>query len=185
MILAVVAALAQESVPCDPTTAVAGVRAGEKEAYLCLAETDAARDAIVAAIDAGGEHPERLTRALALWLLHHDDAEWDPALVRRLNPSDRRLLSDGVRARRGRKSPVPEHDRVFSQFAWYRPSPGYTDTRLRPVDRANVAMADKPPPAPAAPVEEAPAPAPAADGCGCDHAGAIVLLPLLWRRRRC
>jgi hypothetical protein len=179
-----------ESPDCDPPAAVTGVRAGQKEAYLCLAETDAGRDAILAALDAGGEHPERLTRALALWLLHHDAAEWDPALVRRLSAADRRILADGVRARRGRKSPVPDHDRVFSQFEWYKPRPDYHEGRLTPVDRANIRMADSPPPPPP-PVAEAPAaaatPAPSTGVCGCNSgAAAFLLAPLaLVRRRRC
>jgi hypothetical protein len=182
-----------ESPSCDPAVAVASVRTGDKDAYLCLAESDAARDILVAAVDAGGEHPERVTRALALWLLHHDAEVWDPALVRRLSPSDRRLLADGVRARHGRKSPVPEHDRVFAQLPWYQPNAGYTDGRLTPTDRANIAMADKPPAA-APPPEPAPEPEPSASApssdthlCGCDHVGAVLLLPLplLFRRRRC
>lgn len=206
---------------CDPAAALAVLR-GEpgdlKTAYLCLAGDDLGDDLVVAALDATpaaaaptadaplptGSDADmsraRYSRALALWLLQHAEAQWDPALVRRLPAADRRLLADGVRARRGRASAAPEHEKVFQNFSWYKPDPTYTDGRLGAIDRANIAMADKPPPAPPPlpPVKAAadgpaggPPPAPAATGgCGCAASptpvgpGLLLLGLLLSRARR-
>lgn len=162
---------------CDVAEAVTTLRgAADKDAYLCLTREEDAPARIAAAL--GGEGDARLTRALALWLLRRADRELDVALVRSLSPADRRLLADGIRARRGRRSPVPDHAAVFEQFAWYEPSAGYTDGRLTERDRANIATVDRPPPAPtpAAAVEAPEAPEAAAPPeltrlCGCDGAG--------------
>jgi len=187
MLLLVALVLAE---PCDPAEALVALRDtpdAARESYLCLAAHDGARDVLVAALEAPDQEvapnlteaqrvaqgPEmaraRTTRALTLWLLHHDTVAFDAADVRRLNPADRRLLADGIRARRGRRSPAPAHDAVFSNFSWYQPDPKYTDARLAPLDRANISVADKPPPAPPPPptiVDELPAEHP--EGRGCD-----------------
>lgn len=171
--------------PCDLATSVTALSTrGSKEDYLCVATAPEAPAALIAALDrldAGNPDTDgpqnRYTRALALWLLAHDERPWDPALVRRLSADDRRLLSDGVHARRGRASPAPDHDAIFRNLPWYNPDAGYTNGRLTPEDRARIALADKPPPVePPAPLEEIPGldgssagatdPA-AADGCGC------------------
>jgi len=137
---------------CVLDEAVAKVReGGERDAYLCLVYDGGGAAAAAAAIGEGDE--PRLRRAIALWLLDRYDIPFDPALVALLNPADVRLLADGIKARRGRKSPVPEHEAVFSQFDWYKPLDTYTDGRLRPVDRANLDALVRPP------VEPAPAPA--------------------------
>ncbi len=124
---------------CDPATAAAEVRAeGKKAAYDCLIERTDGADVLVTAL---AETPTdgRLSRALALWMLHRADTPFDPAQVALLNGDDKRLLGDGVRARRGRKSPVPAHHAVFEQFAWYQPVATYTDGRLRPGDKEQIA----------------------------------------------
>lgn len=162
-------ALAQDAAPlssapadCDPVAAVPGVRDGQQDAYVCTITNDAGRDALIAALDAGGDNPERLTRALALHLLLRADAPLAVEDVRRLSAADRRLVSDGIRARRGRASPVKAHADVFGRWDWYRPVVSYSDGRLRDVDRANIALADKPPEPPPVVVEAAPAEPPAA-----------------------
>ncbi len=128
---------------CALDEAVAEVRdGGDKAAYLCLVHEGGGAAAAAAIGD--GEEP-RLRRAIALWLLQRYDIPFDPALVTLLNPADVRLLADGIKARRGRKSPVPEHEAVFSQFDWYKPLDTYTDGRLRPVDRANLDALTRPP----------------------------------------
>ncbi len=140
---------------CDLGASIAILKdTGAKEDYLCVADDPAGAAALTAALDGlTGTTDEldgprcRYTRALTLWLLQQD-VEWDPALVRRLSSDDRRLLSDGVHARRGRISPAPAHDAIFKNLPWYRPDPNYTDGRLLPGDRGKIALADNPPPAP-------------------------------------
>lgn len=168
--------LAFADVPaCDPIAAVEQVRAGAREGYECVVTHSAGRAAILAGLDAQGEHPERLTRALALNLLTQVDGAFAVEDVRRLSPADRRLLADGVRARRGRASPVPAHAEVFAQWDWYTPASTYADGRLSAVDRANIALADAPPPAPEPVAGEAePAPDAKAESgglFGCAAAG--------------
>lgn len=197
---------------CDPTAAVTSLGTAEslRDSYLCLANhpeggltlvraLEASRGAAAAPatrVEVTGTPAEvtaavtqsdtasqaRYTRALTLWLLCHADTAWEPTVVGRLSPADRRLLADGVHALRGRKSPSPEHDAVFAQFAWYKPNPRYTDNLLSATDRANIDLANRPPPPPAPPppvaeAADAPpaaAPPPAADAtaadsglCGC------------------
>ena len=92
--------------------------------------------------------PERsaITRALAIHLLHRTGRAFTGAEVWALAPADRRLLRDGIRARRGRASPALNHAQVFSQFSWYEPDEDYTDRRLTDLDRANSSVLDRPPP---------------------------------------
>lgn len=163
---------------CDPIAAVATLRTtGDRDAYLCVSGAEVARDPLVAAIVAEPDNT-RLTRALALWIIERAEQPFDADLVRRLNPADRRLLADAVRARRGRKTPVADHAKVFEQFAWYQPRETYTDSRLTAQDRANIGLADDPPP-PKPPTELPPAPD---HGCNCNRAAFV--LPLAFFRRR-
>jgi hypothetical protein len=124
-----------------------------------------------------GATRDRMTRALALHLAARSDTPWPVAEIRLLNPADRRLAADAVKARRGRVSPSSEHDAVFRQQAWYRVDPGYTDNVLDAVELENIAMANDPPdraPEPAAePTLEMARPAPVAQppsACGCASA---------------
>ncbi len=141
---------------CDPAAALAALEtSGARDDYMCVIQAENGKDLVLAELlkDPTGKN-ERRTRALALWLLQHTDRPMDPDVVDKLSPSDRRLLADGIRARRGRASPAPEHAKVFEQFGWYEPVPNYTDARLRPIDRENLAVVDPP-------VRLTPAPAPA------------------------
>jgi hypothetical protein len=166
---------------CDAVAAVSTLKAsGKREAYDCVRSAESAKEPLINAIIADPTNV-RLTRAMALWLLERGDAAWDPTIVVRLPAADRRLLGDGVRARRGRKTPSPEHEAVFSQLDWYHPVSSYTDAKLTPVDRANIALADKPPPLPK-PGEEAVVAVEAAQpsrSCGCGGASAGLFFPLL------
>lgn len=179
--LILAAALARDPAPCPPPAApyIADVgERGDETSYLCLIETDAFRDPLVAAIDAAPpDDPAlpRYTRALALHLAARAEDPFDASLVRRLNPADRRLLADAIKARRGRKSPSEEHDAIFHQQWWYRADKTYSDNELSKVDRDNIAMANDPPepapepePEPAAAIDPvAAAPSAATRGCGC------------------
>ena len=197
---------------CDLPASVALLQtAGDKDAYLCVAAESGGAAAVTAALDALVGPPEtladaqgRYTRSITLWLLQRTDTTWDPALVRRLSADDRRLLADGVYARRGRASPAPAHDTVFKNLSWYAPDPNYADGKLSAADREKIALADKPPPAPATTVDlsgdaaidaaggEAAAPSSAISGiCGCastPSAGwsgaALAGLLLMFTRRR-
>ncbi len=129
---------------CSLDAAVAGVRdQGRRDSYDCLTADSAGGSRLVLALYETPADP-RLSRALALWMLQRADQPFDPLHVVQLVPADLRFLADGVRARRGRQSPVPEHHAVFSQFAWYQPAPTYTDGRLKPGDREQVALLDRP-----------------------------------------
>lgn len=173
MILLVAAALA-----CDVAGAITTLRAsGTYEAYVCVMKEETAREPIVAAVTDDPTNP-RLSRALALWLLERADTAWDPDLVRILPAPDRRLIADGVRARRGRKTPAPEHEKVFLQMDWYAPVQGYSDARLTETDRANIAMADKPPPRVETPAVEPPTLP--VQPCGCGGGSAFLLF--FWSR---
>lgn len=125
---------------CDVESAVGDVREhGKKEAYDCLIGSEAGADAALAAL-ADNPADTRVSRALALWMLQRADTPFLPAHVAALNADDKRLLADGVRARRGRKSPVPQHETVFQQFDWYQPVATFTDGRLRPGDKEQIAI---------------------------------------------
>lgn len=177
-----------------------------RASYECLAADESAAAALIAALGAEPppDKPERLSRALALWRLHRLDQPVPDEEARAYLAVDRRLLGDGVRAFRGRPTPSPEHELVFKQLAWYKPTPSYVDGRLTETDRQNIQKFDSPPPVPkpeapgaaeamaeAAPAEEA---APPAGGCklGCASArtptglvaglGALGLAALLARR---
>lgn len=179
------------------------VEKGARDAYRCLAATDAAGPALLARTQAEGfedlKFHERVTRALAVHLMERLDRPLDAALVRGLGAADRRILRDAVYARRGRRSPSPAHHAVFEQFDWYEPSPTYNNGALTELDRANIALIDDPPapPEPEAPpsaadavAETAQAPAPeASSGCGCATGAApvsalLALVPLVAVGRR-
>jgi hypothetical protein len=175
---------------------------GSELAYLCLADRDDAGKALLDALaamksDAVGD--ERVSRALAVHLLHRLNRPITGAEARALSPADRRFLADGVYARRGRRSPALEHERVFEKFPWYQPDAGYTNARLTPEDRANIEILDDPPKRPLAARspsagdaiangEETPTEAPSP--CACGSLGAASALPALLggllalRRRR-
>ena len=192
--------------PCDVPAAIAALPdGGRRDDYECVMEAEEGRDQLVAAlIQAPVGKTERLTRALALWLLRRTDRPMDPALVERLSPADRRFLADGIHARRGRASPAVDHARIFEQFSWYEPDPTYTDARLRPSDRENLDVVDpsvRLVPAPVAPPDaDAEVPAGVGDAvtaetpnlCGCAGVGGAgaapmgvlaALLALVGRRR--
>lgn len=203
---------AAAAAPCatSATEAVARLHtAGDKDAYDCVMNSEGADLLLLAALtplppydpEASDSARNRLTRALALYGIARMDQPLSADLVRAVNPADRRLMRDAVHARKGRKSPSAAHEAVFVQFGWYTPDPKYTDGRLTPVDKANVALIDKPPPPPEPVVESAaeamaaaePA-SPSKSWCGCSAAsasplpGGLLLLGLtvvgLRRRRR-
>jgi len=175
--------------------------APDVQAYLCLADTPAAYDPLMAAIDSPAAQEtnvaHRLTRALTLHLMNELDRVLTEPELRALNPDDRRLLKDAVHARRGRRTPSPDHAKVFEQLAWYQPDDHYNNGRLTEVDRANVALLDAPPapPTPAATasaaegVAQAQGPASPTGLCGCSAGGGLSapwllgLLALVRRRR--
>jgi MYXO-CTERM domain-containing protein len=156
---------------CDPEAALAVLaREGDEAAYRCAIDEERAGGPLVAAIralpaDDDAARP-RFTRALALRLAT-TSGFWDPELVRLLSPADRRLLADAVKARRGRRSPSPEHDVVFARQPWYHPDEGYTDKRLSEIDRANFELANDPSAFAAEPAEPAPPPVAASPPPGC------------------
>ncbi len=192
--------------PCPPpaTPYIADLAAtGDETSYRCLIQTDGFdRDLVKVIHEAGDDDPAlpRYTRALALYLAARGDRAFNPESVRLLNPADRRLLADGVKARRGRKSPSAEHDAIFQKQSWYAPRDSYTDNQLSEVEQANIEMADRPPSAAPEPVDVPPVMQPAVDapaeggearGCGCETApgaaGAlwgVGLALLAWRRAR-
>lgn len=185
-----------DALPCPPpaTPYIADVAAtGDETSYRCLINTDGFDADLVAAIrSASPEDPAlpRYTRALALYLAARPSRPFNPEHVRLLNPADRRLLADAVRAQRGRKSPSEDHDRIFQKQSWYAPRPGYTDNQLTDVDRANIALADNPNAVAPPPIlEPATEPVPATtSACGCSSATAgpmwaLVAAILLIRRR--
>jgi len=166
---------------------------GSREAYRCVASSDAAGPALLARIQADDfddlKNNERVTRALAIHLIHRLDAPLPGDALRALDAPDRRLLRDAVYARRGRKSPSPQHHAVFEQFEWYQPSPSYNNGALHQRDRENLALIDDPPapPAPPAPpsaaeamAETAAPPAQSASGCGCATGGLGAAAALAW-----
>ena len=145
---------------CDGDVAdyLAEVQArGAEPAYLCLAARDDAGPALLAAAQAIGpetEHPARVSRALALHLMQRLDRPLTHDEARALPAVDRRLLRDAVQARRGRPSPVPEHEALFRKFSWYRPDSSWSKSSLSALDRQNMALLDAPPKAPKAPKGE-------------------------------
>jgi uncharacterized protein (TIGR03382 family) len=183
-----------DALPCPPpaTPYIADLAAtGDETSYKCLIQTDGFDKDLVKVIQEAQEGDPalpRYTRALALYLAARSDRPFNPEHVRLLNPADRRLLADGVRAHRGRKSPSPEHDAVFQKQIWYSPRPGYTDNQLSEVEKANIALADNPNSVPTPPpVEPPPVMQPAADApsehpassCGCQGTPGISSVALL------
>lgn len=142
---------------CEPTEAIAHLQSGEKiEDYLCLARTTPALAPLVEALLAtkNPESQARLSQALSLYLLERSSDNWDPSLLALLSPADRRLLVDGLHARRGRPSPAPAQAKIFEQLGWYKPDPHYTDGRLTAQDLEKIHVLEHPP----APVVPPPAP---------------------------
>ena len=168
---------------------------GEPGAYLCLIDRD---DAGTVLLEQAAEETPRVRRALAVHWIHRLDDPLPHPVARALAASDRRLMADAVHARRGRKSPVPEHHAVFEQFEWYQPDERYSNRRLTELDRANLDVINDPPPEPQ-PEAEASAADAIADvaatpvnerGCGaCSSGGlaggwAVLLAAVLGARRR-
>ena len=118
---------------------------GEPGAYQCLIDLDEAGAVLLEQVT---DETPRIRRALAVHWIHRLDVPLSADVARALAASDRRLMADAVQARRGRKSPVPQHDEVFAQFDWYQPQERYTIRRLNDIDRANIALLNDPPPAP-------------------------------------
>jgi len=144
---------------------------GSKEAYLCLATQENAGAFLLEQASASNAS-ERTTRALTVHLLFQLDRELTGAEIRALSAADRRLLRDGIYARRGRKSPSDEHDAIFSQFDWYQPSAMFSNRQLKEIDRNNMAIIDNPPePEPvesaASAIEEVAATPANTQRCGC------------------
>ncbi len=140
MILLLVATIGLAEVPCDIRIAMDDVRErGKREAYDCLMAQDEAGTKLVVELLHYPSDP-RLSRALTLWMLPRADKPFDPVHVAKLSADDKRLLVDGIRARRGRKSPVPQHEGVFRQFDWYKPVATFTDGRLQPGDKEQIAL---------------------------------------------
>lgn len=166
---------------------------GSRDAYGCIAATDAAGPALLARIQSDGfdavKNQERVTRALAIFLMHRLDQQLPGDALRALEAPDRRLLRDAVYARRGRASPSPQHHAVFEQFDWYQPSPTYNNGALSELDRENLARIDDPPAPPAPPAAPSAADAmaetaatapPAASGCGCVTGGLGAAAAWVW-----
>jgi len=135
--------------PDDISANIAPLRAaGEESAYNCLAADDQALTLLLEESLKGDDpesHPERITRAMAVWRLQRLDLEVSAEEARAYNGSDVRLLTDAIKAHRGRRSPSPEHGAIFEKFDWYDPSPQYTDARLTEGDSANITMLLTPP----------------------------------------
>lgn len=136
--------------PCEPDAARAqlaasvGDLAPDDVATACVATDDAQGERLRAALDASPRHAG-LSRALALWMLARADLPFDDADVARLVADDLRLVGDGLRARRGRATPVLAHARIFARAGWYRPVANWTPGLLREVDRVNIAKLEAPP----------------------------------------
>lgn len=138
----------------DPATCTEGVPAyleavasgGKEEAYLCLAALDEAGAVLVTDLETREEAQRpRVSRALAVHLLHRLDAPLPVEAVRAMGAADRRLLRDGIYANRGRKTPSEDHAKVFEQFDWYQPKRSFNNGKLTELDRQNIALLDKPP----------------------------------------
>ncbi|MEL6344219.1 MAG: MYXO-CTERM sorting domain-containing protein [Myxococcota bacterium] len=173
------------------------IASGDQAAYLCLATLDDAAAPLLARAKAPAAAPQ-VTRALAVHWIQRLDQALPHDAVRAMAPSDRRLVADAVRARRGRASPSPDHARVFAQFDWYKTDRNYTDKRLTELDRENINNLNDPPkalpPDPSATAAEAIAAAastPATErGCqgGCSATPMTgtwiwAMLWIGWRRR--
>ena len=60
--------------------------------------------------------------------------------LRDLSKRDLRLLRNTVYARHGREFQSPTLQGYFARMEWYRPDPGFTDTRLSELDQRNVKL---------------------------------------------
>lgn len=152
---------------------------GIKEHYVCVVDAEDAERQLVAAMgQTWQDSAAPLRRAMVFVLLNTLERPWNPKHVLLLSPADRRLLADGVKARRGRKSPSLEHDQIFRQWDWYRPIPSYTDNRLSQIDVINVGMADNPNEF----VPRQPLVHESSSRCGCDHSTVVgwIWMIMLW-----
>ena len=92
------------------------VQRGDVQAYGCAVAWSGDDQAFVEQIRKGDERANpRLRRTLLFRLLDKHDKAWDAEIVALLSAADRRMLADGVRARRGRKSPSELHHQIFLQ----------------------------------------------------------------------
>ncbi len=184
---------------CDPALSLEKLRSSAfREDYLCVARAADPRVLAAAVVaEPNVESRDRLSRALCLWLLEHGDTPMDTSLLPALNPADRRLLEDGIHARRGRKTPADVHQKVFEQLGFPAPDPRYTDGKLTTADLENLkSLREIRPPVVVPPAEpetpEAPPPPPPKADPGwwsCSTVGgsaapsSLLLLSLLRRRK--
>ena len=177
------------------------------ELYLCIHSRQSAGPVIMERLKKGSETDgirNRLSRALAVWLLGQTHREFTGSEVRALSPADRNFLSDGIYARRGRETACTRvenldprkcpHGEAFKHFDWYRPVASYNNHLLSQTDRDNLLIIKDPPPAPEAEEEAVvvtPAEAPETESgsCGCSAGsgtavvGLLALVPLMGRFR--
>jgi MYXO-CTERM domain-containing protein len=168
--------------------------AGLRHAYDCVAANDQAMPALLERIAAQPER-ETLTRALAVWRIHRLDEPITDEESRAYQGGDRRLLTDAVKAKKGRKSASPDNEKIFTELGWYAPVATYTDGLLDDNDRANIDLLRTPAPVPEPELVFEPEPlAEKVDdtkGCGCSSQpgagslwGLVGLVGLLAMRRR-
>ena len=114
-----------------------------RDRYVCVVDAEDAERQLVSFMGEGWEDSAPvLRRALVFVLLNTLQRPWNPQHVLRLSPADRRLLADGVKARRGHG--VGGRPRHFSTVAVVSARAVYTDGRLSQIDRINIGMADNP-----------------------------------------
>lgn len=188
MMIWLAAALAQDCP--EPATAIENLRVEPSpENYHCAAALGV--EVLVEAAPEPMPNGDRITRALAVYRLDHLDEAIEPPEARAYLPADVRLVSDGIYAHRGRKSPAEAHVMVFERFDWYAPDPTYTDGRLTEVDRANLEMLTNPPPPSEEPTaadamasaEDAPPRRESACACSTGAVGPWALALLILARR--
>ena len=132
--------------PDDPAPLITELRAeGSPFAYDCLAGREDGQSLLIAAAEEGGDFNERVTRALAVWRMNRMEGEISDDEARSYLPPDVRLLTDAIKAFRGRETAAPAHKAVLEKFDWYSPTPSFTDARLTELDRANIEKLLNPP----------------------------------------
>ena len=146
-------ALAQSPTPDCPKDAQENIQQlaaegpGARSAYECLAGNPSGQALLIDALNKAQDDDttNKLSRALALWRLYRLNTSISAEEARSYQPTDLRLLQDGIRAHRGRKSPSPTHLKVFEKISWYQPNAIYTDSLLTEQDHLNLQMLLNPP----------------------------------------